>query len=1088
MRKMFLCLSGMLLTGLVFGQTNIPKLLEFSAKATAISKAEQTSANRFADSLGLPKRIERGNSLMELAGFNKGIPSYRATDNLIAAATTSTSAVWPGGGAGLNLTGSGITLGIWDGGICRTTHQEYGGRVMVKDGSTAVINHATHVGATMIASGVIGSVKGMSPAASLWSNDWNNDIAEMAARAAEGIQVSNHSYGYVAGWTPNYRGDGLYAWFGYEPYSTTTDYGFGAYESISHDWDLIAFNAPDYLMVKSSGNDRGEGPVDQPVSHWVFDNLLNDWVLSTTVRDKDGGNNGYDCISWQGVAKNILTVGSVNDIPDGYQQPFDVTLASTSSTGPADDGRIKPDIVANGMGLYSAISTRDNSYGTMSGTSMATPNVSGSVGLLIQHRFNLTGSTAIHSATLKGIIIHTANESGIYPGPDYKFGWGLLNTKKAALLMSEDASNGFNFNIRELTLTQGETMTIPVYTKGSEPLTATICWTDPPSTVFGQYLNDPTPMLVNDLDIRIISDSDETIFPWKLDGSNPSASATTGDNMVDNVERAEAGTPLPQKTYIVQVTHKGTLVNGSQNFSLIISGISQAPETTEWNGQESNDWNSSGNWNYGIPGAGTDVTISDVSTNIPVIHTNAWCNDLTIGPEGALTLNPQKNLTVAGNMLIQSNDLKTGSYIGSNPAIAGSLSVERYLNGYTADNKGWHLLSSPVSAQPISNFHSPGTGNDFYKWDEPDGSWINRTAVGGALNESFEADFVRGRGYLVANSADGLKNFTGSFNDGAITVQGLSRNSGTDNSGWNLVGNPFPAAVAWNDGLNWAVPAQLASVAKVWDESASSYTDIEAGEPIPSGNGFMVQLLSDGPGTLTIPLEARVHNGSGLYKSAQTRMVLTASDLDHSTSQQTVIAIREGTKETYDDKFDSHFLPGYAPAFYSITGNELLSKKTLPEIPMGKIIQLGFIKNEAENFSINLSEINLPSETQVFLIDEKEGIVQDIKQKPGYDFTAFESDNPLRFKLYFSNPGENIADEKDDFIVYPANSSLNIIPETEKNCEFRLINSSGKLILQSQTEGKSYISVNVGNYPPGFYIVSLIKDKKILNKKVIING
>ncbi len=1085
MRKMFLCLSGMLLTGLVFGQTNIPKLLDFSAKSSEISKSEQIRANRLADLLGMPKKIERGSTVIELAGFAKG-PLYRTTNNLIAAATTSTSAVWSGGGAGLSLSGSGVILGIWDGGPVRTTHQEYGGRVVVKDGSTATAAHATHVGGTMIASGVVTPAKGMSPAANLWSNDWNTDISEMAARAAEGLQVSNHSYGYIAGWSYNTKGDSRWVWYGYEPYNTTTDYGFGAYESISHDWDFVSFNAPDYLIVKSSGNDRCEGPDSQPVEHWVYDYTINKWVLSTAERDKDGGTYGFDCISYQGVAKNILTVGSVKDIEAGYQQPSDVILASSSSTGPADDGRIKPDIVANGSDLYSSSSTSDNSYSRMSGTSMATPNTSGSAGLLIQHHFNLTGSYSIRSATLKGLIIHTASESGTNPGPDYKFGWGLLNTQKAALLMSEDASNGLNFNIRELTLSQGDTILIPVYTKGTEPLTTTICWTDPPSTVYGQYLNDATPMLVNDLDIRLISDSEDTYLPWKLDGVNPSAAAITADNVVDNIEKVEAGTPSAQRIYFVQITHKGTLTNGVQNFSLIVSGITPAPEVTEWNGSADSDWHTPGNWNWGVPGAETDVTIAYSSAHITTINTTAWCNDLTIGPEGALTLSPGNTLNVKGNMLIQSSATKTGSYIGSNPVVSGTSVMERYINAYTNEFNGWHMISSPVAAQPIDDFYSLNSGNDLYKWDETSGMWINRITSGGALNESFEANFDVGRGYLIANTDFGKKLFSGSFNDESVSLSGLSRYETNDSPGWNLIGNPFPSALAWNDGINWSVPVGFAGIAKVWEESSSSYTDVGAGEPIPSGNGFMVQVLTGSPASLTIPQEARIHHSRDWFKSLQTRLVLTAGDTDHSTSQKTVVSIQQGSTENFDNEFDSRFLPGSAPAFYSVSGNDLLSTNTMPGVPLGKFIQLGFIKNDAGNFSINLSEINLPVETRVFLIDEKEGKIQDLQQEPQYDFTAFGGDDPFRFKLYFTGPVENPEEQFDDFIAYSVNNNLVILSGSERNCTVSLINSSGKQLLQGQTGGKNIISINVGNYPHGMYIVSVIKGNKTLNKKVIL--
>lgn len=57
-------------------------------------------------------------------------------------------------------------------------------------------------------------------------------------------------------------------------------------------------------------------------------------------------------------------------------------MSSFSSWGPTDDGRIKPDIVADGVSVFSTTATHDSSYGYKSGTSMATPNAAGSLLLL----------------------------------------------------------------------------------------------------------------------------------------------------------------------------------------------------------------------------------------------------------------------------------------------------------------------------------------------------------------------------------------------------------------------------------------------------------------------------------------------------------------------------------------------------------------------------------------------------------------------------------------------------------------------------------------------------------------------------------
>jgi hypothetical protein len=147
----------------------------------------------------------------------------------------------------------------------------------------------------MIAAGVDANAKGMSYQAVLRAYDWNSDLSEMSAAAAAGLRASNHSYGFITGWYFDYFGDGKWTWWGDTAVSNVEDYTFGFYSSESQSWDNIARNAPNYLMVKSAGNDRNEGPTGQPVQHWVYIN--GSWVLRTVTRNLDGTPGGYDCIS-----------------------------------------------------------------------------------------------------------------------------------------------------------------------------------------------------------------------------------------------------------------------------------------------------------------------------------------------------------------------------------------------------------------------------------------------------------------------------------------------------------------------------------------------------------------------------------------------------------------------------------------------------------------------------------------------------------------------------------------------------------------------------------------------------------------------
>ncbi|MCE1189264.1 MAG: S8 family serine peptidase [Ignavibacteria bacterium] len=573
---LFSCLLFMV----AFAQTKEQKkwLMDFSTKQAEIAKAQKAEAEALARQQGMPiRQVLPDGKIRELIRIENGIPVYFETENMTSANTVSSSLVWSAAGL-YNLDGKGITAGVWDGGPARATHREFGGRLTIVDVPTAAsAQHATHVCGTISAAGIDPQAHGMADSVWVKSYEWTNDLSEITSAAANGLLVSNHSYGNLCGWSYNST-DQKWYWYGDITVSATEDYKFGYYSSTTSAWDNFLFNAPNILVCRSAGNDREETGPAAGVSYYVRINGV--WTLSTDYREPDGGTDGYDCLKDVAVCKNVLSVGAVSGIYNGYQGPSSVIMSSFSSWGPVDDGRIKPDICADGVNLYSCDNSADNTYVTMSGTSMATPSATGSIAVLLQHQKNLYGNTPWRSSTMKGLLLHTADECGTAPGPDYRFGWGLLNTLSAAKLMDLNAQLATKPLIRELTLTSGQSMDIPIEVSGLEPLKATICWTDPAGPIPPVSLNPKDLELVNDLDIRVIGPTSTTYMPWVLDPAHPSVAATTGDNTRDNTEQVFIQTPAAG-TYTIHISHKKTLTGGQQNFALILSGLKiTAPDVT----------------------------------------------------------------------------------------------------------------------------------------------------------------------------------------------------------------------------------------------------------------------------------------------------------------------------------------------------------------------------------------------------------------------------------------------------------------------------------------------------------------------------
>ena len=451
------------------------------------------------------------------------------------------------------------------------------------------------------------------------------------------------------------------------------------------------------------------------------------------------------------------------------------------------------------------------------------------------------------------------------------------------------------------------------------------------------------------------------------------------------------------------------------------------------------------------------------------------------------------SLTVTGTLTNSAGTtglvVKSGGSLIQNSAV--SATVERDIaawNNPTIDH-GWHFLSSPVSAQTIApNFtNATATNYDFYCWWEPTNQWVNfkNTTVAPTWNtaNNSSANFLAGICYLVDYAATSTKQFTGTLNKDDLSMGGLTISTGA-NKGWHLLGNPFTSAIKWNDG-HWTLN-NIAAGAKIWSETNASYSDIAANGIIPALNGFMVQVTS-GTGSLTIPIAARVHNTTAWYKSTESPfIVLVAHDLSGQTAQESVVRFDNQATTGFDSDFDSHFLAGYAPQFYSIAGEDQLSTNVLPEIGGTVQIPFSFIKNDGASFSIEaktISDLFGP----VLLNDLKTKATQDLTSNPVYSFTAEPGDNPNRFLLTFSHLGIGETSKDHPFNVFASGHSLFISDNTGKNQgNVYVYNMMGQPIASSELNGNATIKLNL-NVPAGYYLVKVVTSDQAYSNKVFIN-
>ncbi len=736
---------------------------KFKKKEASDKLALQTLAK--ANNWVLQKNLPDGR-FIELQKVVNGKPIYYTTFNIAAAKSTRANHLNSGGSLGLSLDGQNMTAHVWDGGLARITHQEYDGsggtnRFSIGDGTTAKHYHSAHVTGTIIASGVQANAKGMASRANAVGYDWNNDTSEATTAAANGMLISNHSYGYAG---RNAQGQ-----------PQLPNYYYGAYISDSRDWDELMFNAPNYLMVVAAGNDGN-------------DNTVNSAPLD--------GNSLYDKLTGHSTAKNNLVVANAQDANiDASGNLVSVTINSSSSEGPTDDYRIKPDITGNGTGVYSTYENSDTAYNSITGTSMASPNVAGSLLLLQEHYKNLNNSF-MKAATLKGLALHTADDAGT-TGPDAVFGWGLMHAKRAAEAISD---HGTTSKVEELTLTSGQTYTITVDSDGVNPLLASISWTDRAGIANTGTENLATPVLVNDLDIRV-SKAGTTYMPYKLTSITTN---TKADNNVDPYERVDVANA--SGTYTITVTHKGSLTGSSQNFSLIVTGIGAAVTcvATTPTGLNASSVTGNGaviNWTA-VPGVTYDVRYR-------VVGSSSWTTTAVSTP--TLSLN---SLTAETNYEVQVRSKCTSSNSAYTTAVNFTTSAIQ-LNYCTS--KGNSVADEYIGRVQLGAIDNSSNGGNGYS----DHTSISTSLIKGSANTITITPTWTGRSYNEGYGVWIDYNQDGDFSDANEQVWTKSKSKSTP------VSTSFTIPASANDGATRMRVVMKYNATPTACEASFSYGEVE---------------------------------------------------------------------------------------------------------------------------------------------------------------------------------------------------------------------------------------------------------------------
>ena len=838
-----------------------------------------------------------------------------------------------------------------------------------------------------------------------------------------------------------------------------------------------------------------------------------------------GNSNGSNCGYGAG--------GQWGNITGGHKQGknviatanvfFDGSLVNSSSRGPAHDGRIKPDIAANGQNQIST--SENNSYQSFGGTSGAAPGIAGVAAQLYQAYSEANGNVLPPAALIKATLLNTANDAGNV-GPDYKFGWGIVNGLRAAKLiednrfLSAQVSQGASNN---------HTINVPA---GTKQVRFMVYWSDTPASPGAN------PALVNDLDLLVTNPASTVFEPYILDPTPNAVTlnlpATNGPDHLNNMEQVLINNPAagnyniniagfnvpvgPQEYFVVYEVISDNITVTYPN-----AGESFVPGETEsihWDAVAVNttsnfvleySTNNGGSWN-------AIATVPNTTTNYGWTVPNSVTGSALIRvSNGASQDVSDENFAIAPLVSnVQANQVCPDEATFSWNAVAGAESYDFYMLG--------PKYMEVVGTSPTNSITVPIA-------DPSTPMWF--AAVAKNATNNWES-----RRSIATYYAGGLLNCSLANDVGIV--------SNNDPSDFNLVCNPGPAVVSviiQNSGVasqgNFDVSYQLDSEPVVTETFTGT---VASGQQVAFDFSTPLNITNSGTYTLTVSIDLTGDENPNNDSDALTFFAATeAAQLDYAEPFDVNGVPPDGWNILNPDNEDtwipranvvgsdgSPTLTAYVDNFsYNGQGAEDTLETLFIDLTNANAVSLDFdlakVQYSAgfsDAFRVDVSTDCGATFTQIYY---KDGL--DLSTVSGYvtstwtptsagdwrteniDLTPYLGEN-VQFRFVNINGYGNstfidninvsgvLSVSEEDFAklaVYPNPASsevfINMNNVMQDNVSISLYNSLGQrlqTISESQMAGKSLGVLNVEGYASGVYFITIKAGENLTTKKLIV--
>jgi hypothetical protein len=394
-------------------------------------------------------------------------------------------------------------------------------------------------------------------------------------------------------------------------------------------------------------------------------------------------------------------------------------------------------------------------------------------------------------------------------------------------------------------------------------------------------------------------------------------------------------------------------------------------------------------------------------------------------------------------------------------------------------------------------------GHDRYVFDEPSFSW---QVIPTTLNAA-EGFITTGAGQVSVQGVPNAGLITVNVTDQGPTSKDIG-DGPQDYSGFNLIGNPYPAAVNMQAFLNDATNSGILDGTVYFytgqADGTGSYIPVnqatlDGSESIPAFQGFKVRALTDGNLVFNSSMTNASQDNGGFYRQAapieQKKLWLQLNRSgDDKLHEKILLTISEAFSPDFDKGYDAIKMPGSLPVgLYTKVNEKNFSIAALPE-KEEQIIPLGMRINESGSYELKASDFEtFGSEVQLLLKDTEQGVVHDFRQNETYSFN-YSQGNELngRFEIHITAKEEKVLANQqkaqEEIRLAVNTNGLNIFfnQAASKETKVRVYDLTGRIILDWSGQAREQLRIPV-RLREQLYVVEVRQAEKIHRKKVVVS-